>query len=103
MCSSVASYASGSPRAGRRAFKRLRRMSRQSGVRLAQVGFLLILIGGIWLAAAEIPLLEFARARKIVAGVLIAIGGLLLIIATQRGLAGLMRERGRDRLPSIAE
>jgi hypothetical protein len=61
----------------------LRLVYRQSGVRLAQVGFLLILIAGIWLAAAEIPLLEFARARKIVAGVLLAIGGLLLIIATQ--------------------
>jgi hypothetical protein len=34
---------------------------------LAEVGFLLILIAGVWLAAAEIPLFEFARARKVVA------------------------------------
>jgi hypothetical protein len=57
----------------------------QTGVRLAEVGFLLILIAGVWLVSAELPVFKFARARTIVAGVLLAVGGLLLIIATRWG------------------
>jgi hypothetical protein len=60
----------------------------QTGVRLAEVGFLLVLFAGIWLAAAQIPQLKFATARTIVAGVALAIGGLLLIIATHWGHFG---------------
>jgi len=60
-------------------------LTHQTGVRLAEIGFLLILIAGVWLVAAEIPAFKFARARTIVAGVLLAISGLLLIIATYGG------------------
>jgi len=60
----------------------------RTGVRLAEVGFLLLLIGGVWLTAAQIPRLRFATARTIVAGVAIAIGGVLLIIATRWGHFG---------------
>ena len=60
-------------------------MTHQTGVRFAEVGFLLILIAGVWLVSAEIPALKFARARTIVAGVLLAISGILLIIATRWG------------------
>jgi hypothetical protein len=52
---------------------------------LTEVAFLLILIAGVWLAAAEIPLFRFAVERRVVAGVLLAIAGLLLIIVTYRG------------------
>jgi hypothetical protein len=52
--------------------------SHQTGVRLAEVGFL-------WLVSAEMPVFKFAKARTIVAGVLLAVGGLLLIIATRWG------------------
>jgi hypothetical protein len=62
--------------------------SHQTGVRVAEVGFLLLLIGGVWLVAAEIPQFKMRRARTIVAGVLIAIAGLLLIIATHWGQFG---------------
>jgi hypothetical protein len=55
------------------------------GVRLAEVGFLLVLFAGIWLAAAQLPQFKFGTARTIVAGVALAIGGLLLIIATHWG------------------
>jgi hypothetical protein len=55
---------------------------------LAQVAFLLILIAGVWFAAAEIPLFGIAATRRFVAGVLLAIAGLLLIIATRRGGLG---------------
>ncbi len=60
-------------------------LTHQTGVRLAEIGFLLILIAGVWLVAAEIPAFKFARARTIVAGVLLALSGLLLIIATYGG------------------
>jgi hypothetical protein len=60
----------------------------QTGVRLAEVGFLLVLFAGIWLAAAQIPQFKFGGARTIVAGVALAIGGLLLLIATHWGRFG---------------
>jgi hypothetical protein len=63
-------------------------LARQTGVRLAEVGFLLVLFAGIWLAAAQIPQFKLGRARTIVSGVALAIGGLLLIIATHWGHFG---------------
>jgi hypothetical protein len=60
-------------------------LSHHTGVRLAEVGFLLILIAGIWLAASQIPRLRLGTARMIVAGIALAVGGLLLIIATHWG------------------
>jgi hypothetical protein len=60
-------------------------LSSHTGVRLAEVGFLLILFAGVWLVAAAIPQFRLARARTIVAGVALAVGGLLLIIATHWG------------------
>jgi hypothetical protein len=59
-----------------------------TGVIIAEVGFLLILFAGIWLAAAQIPALRFGTARTIVAGIALAIAGLLLIIATHWGHFG---------------
>jgi hypothetical protein len=62
--------------------------SHQTGVRLAEVGFLFVLIGGVWLAAAQIRFFRFVTARTIVAGVALAIGAVLLIIATHWGRFG---------------
>lgn len=59
--------------------------SHHTGIRLAEVGFLLILFAGVWLVAAQIPQLKLGTARTIVAGAALAIGGLLLIIATHWG------------------
>jgi hypothetical protein len=59
-----------------------------TGVRLAEVGFLLVLFAGVWLVAANIPQFKFATARTIVAGSALAIGGLLLIVATHWGHFG---------------
>ena len=56
-----------------------------TSVRLAEVGFLLILFAGVWLAAAEIPRLGLQTARTIVAGIALALAGLLLIVATHWG------------------
>jgi hypothetical protein len=62
--------------------------ARHTGVRLAEVGFLLMLFAGVWLTAAQLPRFKFGAARTIVAGVALAIGGLLLIIATHWGHFG---------------
>ncbi|HEY2044041.1 MAG TPA: hypothetical protein VGH11_15295 [Jatrophihabitans sp.] len=59
-----------------------------TGTRLAEVGFLLIVFAGIWLAAAQIPKLKFGTARTIVAGIALAAAGVLLIIATHWGHFG---------------
>ena len=56
-----------------------------TGIRLAEVGFLLMLFAGVWLVAAQIPQLRLGTARTIVAGVALALGSLLLIIATHWG------------------
>jgi hypothetical protein len=63
-------------------------MSRQTGVILAEVGFLLILFAGVWFVAAQIPAFKIPTERTIVAGIALALGGLLLIIATRWGHFG---------------
>ena len=63
-------------------------LTHQTGRRLAEIGFLLILFAGIWLAAAQIPQLKLDTARTIIAGIALAIGGLLLVIATHWGHFG---------------
>jgi len=63
-------------------------LTHQTGRRLAEIGFLLILFAGIWLAAAQIPQLKLGTARTIIAGIALAVGGLLLVIATHWGHFG---------------
>lgn len=63
-------------------------ITRHTGARLAEVGFLLILIAGVWLAAAHIPPLKFGTARTVGAGILLAAAGALLIVATHWGHFG---------------
>jgi hypothetical protein len=63
-------------------------LSHHSGVRLAEVGFLLLLLAGVWLVAAQIPQLKLRTARTHVAGILLAVSGLLLIVATHWGHFG---------------
>jgi hypothetical protein len=59
-----------------------------TGIKLAEVGFLLIVIAGVWLVAAEVLALRAQRARTIVAGSALTVGGVLLIIATHWGHFG---------------
>ncbi len=63
-------------------------VAHHTGIRLAEVGFLFLLFAGVWLTAAQIPRFKFGTARTIVAGVALAISGLLLIIATHWGRFG---------------
>jgi hypothetical protein len=63
-------------------------LARHTGVRLAEIGYLLLVFAGIWFAAAQIPALKFGTARTIVAGIALALAGVLLIIATHWGHYG---------------
>jgi len=49
---------------------------------------LLLLFAGVWLAAAQVPQFKFGITRTIVAGLALAISGVLLIIATHWGHFG---------------
>jgi hypothetical protein len=60
-------------------------LSAKASDRLAEVGFLLLVIAGIWLVAAEIPALKLSKIRRIVAGMALTASGVLLIIATHWG------------------
>jgi hypothetical protein len=63
-------------------------ISAHTGIRLAEVGFLLLVIAGVWLVASQLQVLKFERLRIIVAGILIAASGVLLVIATHWGRFG---------------
>lgn len=56
-----------------------------TGIRLAEIGFLLFLVAGIWLVVATFPRLRLGPTRTIGAGLALAVGALLLIIATHWG------------------
>jgi hypothetical protein len=58
-------------------------INHSTSVKLAEVAFVLILFAGAWLVAAETLRLE--RVRNVVAGLALAVSGLLLIIATHWG------------------
>jgi hypothetical protein len=60
-------------------------ISAHTGLRLAEVGYLLFVIAGVWLAVGQVPRFNFARSRTIVAGLLLSAGGVLLIVATHWG------------------
>jgi hypothetical protein len=64
-------------------------IDRATGRHLAEVGFLLILIAGLWMISAQLPMFRsHATARTIVAGIALAVAGVLLIIATRWGHFG---------------
>lgn len=63
-------------------------LSHHTGLRLAEIAFLLVVFDGLWLAAAQIPVFGFARARSFVAGIALASAGVLLIVATHWGHFG---------------
>jgi hypothetical protein len=63
-------------------------LAQHTGIRIAEVGYLLLVFAGVWLAAAQIPWFKFAAARTIVAGLALAASGVLLVIATHWGHYG---------------
>jgi hypothetical protein len=63
-------------------------ISPHTGARLAEVGFLLVLLAGVWLVVAQLPLFGLRRARTAVAGLALAAAGVLLIVAVHWGHFG---------------
>jgi drug/metabolite transporter (DMT)-like permease len=61
-------------------------VTHHASVRIAEVAFVLLLFAGVWLAAAD--RLGQRRIRSTVAGVAIALSGLLLIVASHFGTFG---------------
>lgn len=60
-------------------------MSAGTGRKVAEVGFLLLVIAGIWLAASQFQQPRWRVLRTVVAGVAIAAGGVLLLVAVHWG------------------
>ena len=56
-----------------------------TGIRLAELAFLLITFAGVWFAVADLRQVGLGRARGIVGGGALAAAGLLLIVATRWG------------------
>ena len=63
-------------------------LSHHTSIRLSEVGFLLFVIAGVWLVAAELLPGKWTRFRITVSGVLIAAAGVILIIAAHYGTLG---------------
>jgi hypothetical protein len=63
-------------------------INRHTSDRLAEVAFLLILIAGVWLVAAELLSARWHKLRMVVAGVLFAVAGLIMIIVIHSGHFG---------------
>jgi hypothetical protein len=63
-------------------------ISHHTSVRIAEVAFLLILIAGIWMVAAELLPPRLHTFRTIVAGLAFAAAGILLLIVTHWGHFG---------------
>lgn len=59
-----------------------------TGIKLAEIAYLLILFSGVWLVASKVPRLGISRTRTIVAGSALAVAGLLLIVTTHYGHFG---------------
>ena len=70
--------------------------SHGTGVKVAEVAFLLFVIAGLWIVSASLTrvdrthtwhgiVIASSRFRMVVAGALLASGGLLLIVATRWG------------------
>lgn len=60
-------------------------LSHHAGIRLAEIGYLLVVFAGVWFVAAEIPFFKMATARRIVGGVALVAAGIVLIVATHWG------------------
>ncbi len=63
-------------------------ISHHTSDRIAEVAFLLILIAGVWMVAAELLGPAWHKVRMVVAGALFAVAGLLMIIVIHSGSFG---------------
>lgn len=63
-------------------------MAHHTGVRIAEIGFVFFVFGGVWLASGQFPFFGHGRGRTVVAGLAFGVGGVLLIVATHWGHFG---------------
>jgi len=63
-------------------------LNRATSTDIAEVGFLLILLAGVWMIASESPKLKGSAARGVVTGLALFLAGLLLLIAAHWGKLG---------------
>ncbi len=64
-------------------------LSHHTSVRIAEIAFLLIVIAGVWMIAAELLQPErWMKVRMVVAGACFVAAGVLLLIATHWGQFG---------------
>jgi hypothetical protein len=64
-------------------------ISHATGIKLAEVGFLLLVIAGVWSVAAEVlQPVKWRTVRTVEAGAALAAAGVLLIVATHWGHFG---------------
>jgi hypothetical protein len=95
-CSQVFEYVATTKEDRRQSRMPMLALAHQTGVTLAEVGFLLILFAGVWLVAAEIPRFRFSAARRIVAGIALALAGALLNHRHALGSVRLARSPTRE-------
>jgi len=62
--------------------------SQHAGTRVAEVGFLLLVVAGTWSLVVELGPPVLVRFRRVVASVALALGGVLLIVAVRWGHFG---------------
>lgn len=67
-------------------------MTRHTSLRVAEVGALLIAISGVWIFVTGLPFLKLAPLRMLGAGLLLAAGGVCLIVALHEGLVVLPKK-----------
>ena len=102
-----------SSEAGRLSRVNLLAMAHRTGLRLAEVGFLLIVFAGVWLAAAQLPMFKsHTTARTIVAGVALKLSGACCLLSLRTGVTSVSNsartcywicERSMGSNPSVNE
>ena len=64
-------------------------VTQRMGERLAEIGFLLMVVAGLWYAAAQRPrTFRVPAARRTVSGIALALGAVLLLVAVHWGHFG---------------
>jgi hypothetical protein len=63
-------------------------INKSTSLRLAEVGFLLLALAGVWFVASETPKLKQSSARMVLGGLALFLAGVLLVVATHWGKFG---------------
>jgi len=61
-------------------------MTRHDSLQLAEIGAILLALAGAWMFITGLPFLKLVPMRSLGAGILLAAGGVCLLIALREGL-----------------